>query len=311
VPDVQYPDDSISNPSTIRIEDLLARDDDAVSSPAPVPAREGLPRTFRMRADKHYVEMLDAPPVTAEPPGAVVREPRKPAVAGEAQQPAAAGEAQQPAAAGEAQQPAAAAPEAMLAQQAGKDLAQTLATLRSCTNLLSDRGPVLASTVAANLIRAEAWRGTCQLHTGRFLRGEIVPAPKLVRVRAVFDEVLTSIEPERRLRGVVLSVRLELGDATVVADESLLVNAVSGLLMATLALVEEHSSATVTVAAESARGTVVMAIAQDHAGAPPNWETNSVAIAGAARIVAMCGGKTVIAPTATGTQIRATLPIPR
>ena len=60
MPDVQYPDDPISNPSAIRIEDLLGADDDAASSP-PVPVREGLPRTFRMRADKHYVEMLDTP----------------------------------------------------------------------------------------------------------------------------------------------------------------------------------------------------------------------------------------------------------
>lgn len=239
-----------------------------------------------MRADKHYVEMLDAPPVAGEPAGAAAREPQK---------------------------TAAVAPDfgAVLAEQSGKDLAQTLATLRSCTNLLSDRGPVLASAVAANLIRAEAWRATCQLHAGRFLRGEIVPAPKPVRMRAVFDEVLTSIEAERRLRGVLLSVRLELGDATVVADESLLVNAVSGLLMATLALIEEHSSAIVTVAAESESGAVLIAIAQEHAGAPTNWEKDSVAIASAARIMAVSGGQMVVTPTATGTRIRATLPMSR
>lgn len=81
--------------------------------------------------------------------------------------------------------------------------------------------------------------------------------------------------------------------------------------MATLALVEEHSSAIVAVAAESASGAVLIAIAQDHAGAPTNWEKDSVAIAGAARIVAGCGGQTVVTPTATGTRIRATLPMPR
>ena len=49
------PQDRFSDPSLISIEDLLTPD------VTPDPPREGLPRTFRMRADKHYVEMLDAP----------------------------------------------------------------------------------------------------------------------------------------------------------------------------------------------------------------------------------------------------------
>ena len=64
MPDVQYPDDPISNPSTIRIEDLLATDETTAAEQAPV--REGLPRSFRMRADKHYVEMLDSPAARGE-----------------------------------------------------------------------------------------------------------------------------------------------------------------------------------------------------------------------------------------------------
>lgn len=50
------PDPRLSDPSIIHIEDILAPRD----APEPAPAREGLPPTFRMRADAHYVESLDA-----------------------------------------------------------------------------------------------------------------------------------------------------------------------------------------------------------------------------------------------------------
>jgi len=52
------PDNRVSDPSAIRIEDILAPRD----APEPAPAREGLPPAFRMRADAHYVELLDATP---------------------------------------------------------------------------------------------------------------------------------------------------------------------------------------------------------------------------------------------------------
>ena len=51
------PHDRFSEPSLVGIEGLLTPDE------TPEPPREGLPRTFRMRADKHYVEMLDTPPL--------------------------------------------------------------------------------------------------------------------------------------------------------------------------------------------------------------------------------------------------------
>ena len=146
MPDVQFPDDSRSNPpSNLRIEELLAGEQDTGSTP---PLREGLPRSFRMRADKHYVEMLDAPPqgsTGAEAAPAVSR----------------------PAAASSADVDR----DLAAAVAAGRDLAQSLATLRTSTNLLIDRGPALAATVAANLIRAEAWRATCLLNVAQFLRG--------------------------------------------------------------------------------------------------------------------------------------------
>ena len=280
---MQFPDEPVSNPSAIRIEDLLAADDAAPVQP--VPAREGLPRSFRMRADKHYVEMLDTPPqpVATEPaasaPSTTERETEAPdheAIAA--------------------------------AIQAGRDLAQALASLRASTNLLSERGPALASSVAGNLIRAEAWRATCLLQVSRFLRGEITARPKPVRVQAVVDEVLKSIEPERRLRSISVEDRVNVGESAIVADEELLVCALSGLLMATMALNDEPSFV-VTITAELRRNAVDFAIVQDQTRPSSNWATGWPA-ASAARILATCDGQVAMTATATGTDIRIVVPRP-
>ena len=285
MPDVQYPDDPISNPSTIRIEDLLATDETTAAEQAPV--REGLPRSFRMRADKHYVEMLDSP-----------------AARGEARPQRGADTARATAAESSAREDGT----ATAAAQAGRDLAQSLAALRACTNLLSDRGPALASAVAANLIRAEAWRATCLLQTSRFLRGELIPAPKSVSTHAVVDQVLRSIEAERRLRGISVDEQVTVGDSRVAVDEELMVGALSGLLLATIALQDEQAPLTLTVAVESHAEEVVFKVSQGQVRASSNWGTDSLLVAAAARIVAASGGRLAVVSLTAGTDVRVSLP---
>jgi hypothetical protein len=284
VPDVQYPDDTSSNPSTIRIEDLLATDE-ASPSTGQVPAREGLPRSFRMRADKHYVEMLDSP--APRPDG---RQPTAdtPSVA--------------------VPESAAEAATAMASVQAGRDLAKSLAALRACTNLLSDRGPALASAVAGNLIRAEVWRATCLLQTARLLRNEIVPVPKPVATHAIVDQIVKSIEPERRLRGITLDEQVSVGDSRITVDEELMVGALSALLLATIALQDEQAPLTVTLAVESHAAEVVFKVAQGQQRAPSDWRTESLLIASAARLVAASGGRMAVETNASGTDLRVSLP---
>ena len=225
MPDVQYPDDP-PTPPAIRIEDLLATDEAA--SPAPT-VREGLPRSFRMRADKHYVEMLDsqppgdakspsvAPPLAIEIPRATVESQDAEAVAA--------------------------------AVRAGSALEQSLSALRTSTNLLGNRGG-LASTVAASLIKAEAWRATCLLQVSRFLRGEIVPSLRTVQASVVLEQVFDAVDAERRLRGITVDRRVNLGEGPIVTDEQLLVGALSGFLMAIIGGMEA-SDGVITVAAES------------------------------------------------------------
>jgi len=279
VPDVQYPDDSRSN-SPIRIEEILTGDEETPSAP---PVREGLPRTFRMRADKHYVEMLDTLPqrsTDAEAASATSR--------------------QSDTSRGDID----AGLEASIA--AGRDLAQSLATLRTSTNLLTDGGPALAATVAANLIRAEAWRATCLLKVAQFLRGELTPTLRIVRARAIAEQVIASIEPERRLRGVTLDAQMDVGESVLSADGDLLVTALSGVLMATMALAPDPSEFVVVFSAETRGAEVIFTIAQDQARVPSNWISEAVGAA-AERIITSSKGRLAIA-TSTGSEVRATVP---
>lgn len=284
MPDVQYPDDPISNPSTIRIEDLLATDETAAADQTPV--REGLPRSFRMRADKHYVEMLDSPARPEGRPQRVADTPKGSAPESSAKDDGA----------------------ALAAALAGRDLAQSLAALRACTGLLSDRGPALASAVAANLIRAEAWRATCLLQTSRFLRGEIIPVSKAVSTHAVIDQVLTSIEAERRLRGITVDEQVSVGDSKIAVDEELMVGALSGLVLATIALQDEQAPLTLTVAVESHAEEVVFKVSQSQVRASSSWGTDSLLVAAAARLVAASGGRLAVVSPAAGTDVRVSLP---
>lgn len=292
MPDVQYPDDPLSTPSAIRIEDILRGEEESTdsSNAAPVregsnaaPVREGLPRTFRMRADKHYVEMLDTATQTSSKESPAVSPP--PAVRDEASVDAG----------------------SLAAVQAGLDLAQSLAALLASTNLLSDRGPALASSVAANLIRAEAWRATCLLRVARFLRGELLPVPRPVRAQAIVDQMLKAFEPERRLRGVAIDVRVSVGDRMLSVDEDLLVTALSALLMATIGLTEEPSAFMVTVTAEAKGGDVVFGISQSQAAAPSNWPTAGPLTSGT-RIVAAFKGRVVANAGSTGTELKVVVP---
>jgi hypothetical protein len=239
-----------------------------------------------MRADKHYVEMLDSPAPRAEG-----RQPQADAPPATGSDPVGAIE------------PAAAA-----AAQAGRDLAQSLAALRTCTQLLSDRGPALASAVAANLIRAEAWRATCLLQASRFLRGEIVPAANSVSTLAIVDQVLKAIEPERRLRGVTVDDQVSVGESRIAVDEELMVGALSGLMLATIALQDEQAPLTVTLAVESHAAEVVFMVAQGQVRAPSAWAADSIPVASAARLVAASGGRLAVVSTGPGTDVRVSLP---
>ena len=365
------PHDRFSEPSLVGIEGLLTPDE------TPEPPREGLPRTFRMRADKHYVEMLDTPPVrprmemiavdaievtagkAAVPTPELVesiarhgvlqpllvqsRHGRYRLLAGRKRLAAAiaAGLAEVPGiirhAADESADAIAAASNLFVEQktaahdpaeafgvQASRELARSLSALGACANLLGNPAAALTQTVATSLVRAEVWRAACLLQASRMLRGEISPARRPVSARAIVERVLQSMEPERRLRGVVLEQRTDLATGAIDVDDDLVVCALSGLLMAVFALTEAHGQARVALTAESQPdGNVVFGVSQNAASASLEWVTQAgdgetlppqgaglttVAIVAARRIFATCEGRMKVEAGAGGTAIHITVP---
>ena len=208
--------------------------------------------------------------------------------------------------------------------QASGELARSLSALGACTNLLGNPAAALTQTVAASLVRAEVWRAACLLQASRVLRGEISPARRPVYARAIVERVLQCMEPERRLRGVVLEQRTDLATGRIDVDEDLVVCALSGLLMAVFALTDTHGHARVALIVESqSNGSVLFGLSQNAAGAPLEWVTQAgesetlpteaaglttVAIVAARRIVAACEGRMKVEAGAGGIAIQITVP---
>jgi hypothetical protein len=208
--------------------------------------------------------------------------------------------------------------------QASGELARSLSALGACANLLGNPAAALTQTVATGLVRAEVWRAACLLQASRMLRGEISPARRPVYARAIVERVLQCMEPERRLRGVVLEHRTDLATGRIDVDEDLVVCALSGLLMAVFALTDANGPARVALTAESqSDGNVVFGLSQNAAGAPLEWVTHAgesetlpieagglttVAIVAARRIFATCEGRMNVEAGAGGTAIHITVP---
>lgn len=271
----------------IRIEDVLA----AGEGDQPRGVREGLPPAFRMRADAHYVDLLDSPPQTSEtrPSAGATR-----SIA-----------------------PAAADPGA----DASRELERSLSALAVCAHLLGDSAPALARMAAANLIRAEVCRALCLLQASRVLRDEAVIRRVPVSLRALIDRVLQSVEPERRLRGVAVDSQVDVSACRVAADEELLASALSGVLLVSFGLLDGVAEPRVTVTAR-ANGEFSLTVAHEGCRLPAVWMTDTgdgvtadragdggaVLLLAARRIIERCGGR--LAPTTgrRGTEIRVSIP---
>jgi len=166
------------------------------------PAREGLPSGYRMRADRHYVEQLDAP--LARPPVT----------------------------------PPTPAPAPSERVDVDAELGNVVAVLGSCVNLLAQAPSSVAHAVSLDLMRAEIWRASCLLQAARVLRGSATTVWTPVAAAALFERVLDESDVECRLRNIRRSAHMTIAPGVVIdADVNQLVTALCGLLSATLTLV--------------------------------------------------------------------------
>jgi hypothetical protein len=343
------------------------------------PSREGLPPTYRMRAESHYVDLLTSrgpagrerlvPVASLEPPdvtdvpalvpliesvkqhgilqplivnerGGVMR-----LVAGQRRLAAAiaAGLREVPClvhdlddeaagrlraasnVAGASVQPAAPASQADPASHAGDALARALATATSLSDLLTGDISELSRGVIGGLLRAELLRATTLVHATRVVRGELPVMRGAVPVSALIDKVVQSFSAERRIRHVEFVPHVDLPPGhIVVADERLLAAALSGAIVATMALLEGLPSSRLSlVAGLTSSRQLTLVVSQDHVLPGPVWLEHAFdpdwrdRAGGAPVLLAMCalqqaarahGGEATATVSPRGSRVGLTIP---
>jgi signal transduction histidine kinase len=269
-------------------DDLDRDDDDRATAAAAerTPVREGLPPTYRMRHEPHYVEALVAPPVAAP----AASPPPLPADVPAAPEPDV------------ATAPVDSLPDVIAALAASIDAIQ--ASLRD----VPLRGRPLRERVAIDLARAEAARARWIADAVAVLRVDPLPSLDEVDLVAVCGAVAAAFAPEYRLAGGAPETTLPATPAQVFGDERLLTSAVGSVLAAVRALVEDRGDAgrvSIGLAPRVDTATRTLEIAQTAVRVPvsaharffdPAWSahpagaTGAVLLAAARRIAEAHGG---------------------
>jgi hypothetical protein len=180
--------------------------------------REGLPPGYRMRADAHYVENLTSRrgERTAADPRAADMTDRS---------------------------------DRLLAQ-----LAEDLATIESAAQALAGDGGRMAKRVSIDLIKSQAWRAAWAVRAHGLVGGrhrvQVRPRP----LGFLLGQIRSGWAAECRLAGLTLHVEASDWNSVVSVDEASVIAGVSGAIVATLGLIGQTDSATLTLAAVAAGG---------------------------------------------------------
>jgi hypothetical protein len=204
-----------------------------------------------MRADSHYVDLIEARSIHAPTPSVPPAPSQEPA------------------------QRATDSSDPTL--HAGRDLAQALATLTSCAALLSDAPSELSRAVVGDLIRAEAWRASALLHATRVVRKELSITRTAMSVSSVLDKVTLGFQPERRVRGITIDARSAMPyGSIVVGDEQMVSGAISWALLSSLVLVGGIGDARLTMSVGSNPCTgVIFTVSQSSVTPPAIWQSRA------------------------------------
>lgn len=270
--------------------DDLDRDDESADGPAR-PAREGLPPSYRMRHEAHYVEALVAPPTPVVAPAAVPP-PLEP--------------------------PPAASPLPVDVTGVIDALQASLEAIDASLAQLSRRGRPLRDRVAIDLARAEAARARFAVDAAAVLQADPLPSLDEVDLAAVCRAVDDAFAAEYRLAGGAPAVTMPAAAAPVFGDERLLTTAVGGVLAAVRALVEDRGDTariTITLAPRVDTASRTVEISQSAVRVPvtaharffdPTWAahpagaTAALQLAAARRIAEAHGGALDLAATDSG-----------
>jgi hypothetical protein len=282
---------------------------DAVQTSS-TPVREGLPSTYRMRAEPHYVEALARPRGEDRP---AVRPPPHPGVA------------LLPTADDGA--PSAPAMGGRVVGVAARALVESVAAFQRAVDTLPTRGRPLGDQAALHLARAEAQRARWLAEAVTVLHTDPLLVLDQVDLGVLLARAGEASRAEQRITGVAPTLILPDVPCPVFGDERLLQSALGGMLHAMTTMIEMAASVDrLTVRMwprrEAASWTLefwqtvlrlpALAVARffdpewvDHPAGP----TGAVLLAAARRIAAVQGGSldlTII--DGGGSRLRFTLP---
>jgi hypothetical protein len=210
--------------------------DDGVPAGPPRRDREGLPPSYRMRADAHYVDQLATR--RTDRPGAETlsriasRTGERVAV----------------------ERTVGDSPQIdRRSDQLLAELAEEIGTIESAVALLGGDASPMARRVSIDLIRAQTWRAGWLLRAHGLLngqhRGRLQPRP----LGPILSQVRDGFAAECRLSGIALHVRLPDWTASATVDETALIAGLAGAVVWTLALVGQAEGVVITLTAGDAR----------------------------------------------------------
>jgi len=185
------------------------------------PGREGLPPSYRMRHDPHYVDTLVER--SAAPALVVMESGPEPAPL-----------------------PAALAATAVA-------LAEAFDAIQAALRDVPTRGRPLRDLVAIELARAEATRGRWLADAAALMQREPMPALDEVDLVKVLRRVIETLGPESRLSGGAAVAPAPDGHCHVFGDERLLTTAVGASLAGMRAVIEDRGDARKLAVAVSPR----------------------------------------------------------
>lgn len=189
------------------------------------PEREGLPSTYRMRADSHYVELLASSGGRAErraEPRAVQEESRlRPA-------------------------------DRLADERLFNELADGVSAIESAAAMLGSEASPLARRVSLDLIRAQAARAAWLLRAQALLAGrsDDLP-PRTMPAAAMLGQIRERVAAECRLVGVGVEITADRA-TDVTADEALLTLGVTGAVVALLGVLAGIEAATLRLGVTAA-----------------------------------------------------------
>lgn len=199
------------------------------------------------------------------------------------------------------------------------ELMEHLGAISACLHLFAERERPVRERVAFGLIRAEVHRAAWLAQALAALTGSPVPGRGALDLRALVRRVAAAMEPERQLSGVEVDIRLG-APAQVRGDETLLSVALSGLVCAMQAVVEQAGGRRVRLGVEPmhpdgarilvAPEACVVPDAVAAAFLDPEWNdrpggpTAAVGVAAAARIATLHNGFLAMHDTAVVLGVR-------